>query len=291
MEKSKGNRNIELVVLAAGLSSRFGAPKQLEPMDGFGNTIIDFSLYDALEVGFSSITFVVREEMKSALENKFQHLKEKAEIKFAIQQVNDDRKKPWGTGHALLSCRNLISNPFAVINCDDYYGRKTMKKLFDFLSKENQSWALMGYLLEKTLPKSGGVARAVCKTSADNFLSEVCEQKNIVRGKTACSSLDNGEILSNDTLVSMNMWGFTPKIFPLLDLFFNEFIKTTQDPLSDEFYLPTAINRAISKGHSVRVLQAEDDWIGITHREDKAEAVKKFAELKRQGLFPTELWD
>lgn len=292
MKEKEEKRKIELVVLAAGLSTRFGAPKQLEPMDDYGNTLIDFSLYDALQVGFSAVTFVVREEMENTLMERFSHLKDKIELKFAIQKTKDrERKKPWGTAHALLSCKDIVKHPFAVINCDDYYGREAMKNIFRYLLETKGDWALMGYPLNKTLPQSGGVARAVCKTSSDNHLIEVIEQREIVREKDCCKSLISGKTLENNVPVSMNMWGFTPSIFPLLEKYFEDFLGEIQNPLTDEFYLPTAINKAITQGFTVKILETEEEWIGITHREDKEEAVKKLALLKEKGYFPNKLWN
>ena len=292
MKEKRKHRKVELVVLAAGLSTRFGAPKQLEPMDDYGNTIIDFSIYDALQVGFSGITFVVREEMKGTLKNRFSHLENKVEIKYAIQKTeNEKRKKPWGTAHALLPCKDIVNTPFAVINCDDYYGREAMKNLFSFLKNTKDDWALMGYPLDKTLPESGGVARAVCKTSPDHNLIEVVEQKEIVKIEGGCKSLQSGARLESSVPVSMNMWGFTPSIFPLLESYFKDFLKETANPLIDEFYLPTAINKAITQGRTVKILETAEDWIGITHPEDKKDAVNKFAYLKEKGYFPNKLWN
>ena len=273
-------KDCTLVILAAGIGSRFGGVKQLEPIGKNGEVIIDYSIRDAVDAGFRKIVFIIR----SAIEADFKEMiesraakycaKNGVEIAYALQELDklpagfscpEGRTRPWGTGHALLCCKELVNGPFAVVNADDYYGPSTYKMLVEHLQKE-QTWCLIGFRLGNTLSCYGGVTRGICKIENGDLVS-VKETKNVCKTENGVEA--NGESLDADVCVSMNMWGFTPKLFDALQEGFLIFLKENGSDLNKEYLLPEAVDKLLKAGEAtVRVLPTKEVWYGMTYRED-----------------------
>ncbi len=272
-----------LVVLAAGMGSRFGGLKQMEPFGLNGEAILDFSVNDAIEAGYSEVIFIIKKEIeKDFKETVGKRTEAKIPVKYAYQELDklpegycvpEGRVKPWGTGHAILCAKDLIDSPFVIINADDYYGKEGLKKLKEHLDKE-EGFALAGYKLYNTLSETGAVSRGVCKTK-DGYLLEIDE-----------TSVDKNSGYSEDTLVSMNMWGLTPELFDYITPYFDEFLKEQIAVPKSEFYIPLAISRAVKEGlTTVKVYETDDKWYGVTYKED-AEGVRcALQELQKKGLY------
>ena len=301
-----------LVVLAAGMGSRYGGLKQMDSVAGHGQSIIDYSIYDARRAGFEKVIFVI----KRALEEDFRRLvgdriARGIQVEYAFQELDDlpagyavpaGRKKPWGTTHAVLAARDLIRGPFAVINSDDYYGPEAFRLIYDFLSTQDeaavpQRYAMVSYLLGNTVTDNGSVARGVCRVGEDGLLREVVEHTRIEKdGSDACSTLDGGETwvpLPGSTPVSMNFWGFQRSFVDEGEARFPEFLDRilAENPENGEFYLPLLVSRLIGEGKAqVRVLPSEDKWYGVTYREDKPGVVAALADMTARGLYPENLW-
>ena len=301
-----------LVVLAAGMGSRYGGLKQMDSVAGHGQSIIDYSIYDARRAGFEKVIFVI----KRALEEDFRRLvgdriARGIQVEYAFQELDDlpagyavpaGRKKPWGTTHAVLAARDLIRGPFAVINSDDYYGPEAFRLIYDFLSTQDeaavpQRYAMVSYLLGNTVTDNGSVARGVCRVGEDGLLREVVEHTRIEKdGSDACSTLDGGETwvpLPGSTPVSMNFWGFQRSFVDEGEARFPEFLDRilAENPEKGEFYLPLLVSRLIGEGKvQVRVLPSEDKWYGVTYREDKPGVVAALADMTARGLYPENLW-
>lgn len=301
-----------LVVLAAGMGSRYGGLKQMDSVAGHGQSIIDYSIYDARRAGFEKVIFVI----KRALEEDFRRLvgdriARGIQVEYAFQELDDlpagyavpaGRKKPWGTTHAVLAARDLIRGPFAVINSDDYYGPEAFRLIYDFLSTQDeaavpQRYAMVSYLLGNTVTDNGSVARGVCRVGEDGLLREVVEHTRIEKdGSDACSTLDGGETwvpLPGSTPVSMNFWGFQRSFVDEGEARFPEFLDRilAENPEKGEFYLPLLVSRLIGEGKAqVRVLPSEDKWYGVTYREDKPGVVAALADMTARGLYPENLW-
>ena len=301
-----------LVVLAAGMGSRYGGLKQMDSVAGHGQSIIDYSIYDARRAGFEKVIFVI----KRALEEDFRRLvgdriARGIQVEYAFQELDDlpagyavpaGRKKPWGTTHAVLAARDLIRGPFAVINSDDYYGPEAFRLIYDFLSTQDeaavpQRYAMVSYLLGNTVTDNGSVARGVCRVGEDGLLLEVVEHTRIEKdGSDACSTLDGGETwvpLPGSTPVSMNFWGFQRSFVDEGEARFPEFLDRilAENPEKGEFYLPLLVSRLIGEGKAqVRVLPSEDKWYGVTYREDKPGVVAALADMTARGLYPENLW-
>lgn len=301
-----------LVVLAAGMGSRYGGLKQMDSVAGHGQSIIDYSIYDARRAGFEKVIFVI----KRALEEDFRRLvgdriARGIQVKYAFQELDDlpagyavpaGRKKPWGTTHAVLAARDLIHGPFAVINSDDYYGPEAFRLIYDFLSTQDeaavpQRYAMVSYLLGNTVTDNGSVARGVCRVGEDGLLREVVEHTRIEKdGSDARSTLDGGETwvpLPGSTPVSMNFWGFQRSFVDEGEARFPEFLDRilAENPEKGEFYLPLLVSRLIGEGKAqVRVLPSEDKWYGVTYREDKPGVVAALADMTARGLYPENLW-
>lgn len=299
-----------LVIMAAGMGSRYGGLKQMDSMDDQGHKIIDFSMYDAKQAGFEKVVFII----KHAIEKDFKEMvgervSKFMEVEYVFQEVDDvpegfripeGREKPWGTTHALYACRNAVKGPFMVINADDFYGRSGYKTMYEYLSStaENQSeYAMVAYELGKTLTEKGSVTRGVCKTNAEGFLTDIVEEKTLVKTETgAAVSRDDGvtfEPIDAKAPVSMNMWGFKPSLFAgfdkALDKFFKETVAT--NPMKAECLVPSEIDVLIKQGKaSVKVLTSEDPWFGVTYPEDKPYVVSNIQKLKDAGVYPEELW-
>lgn len=301
-----------LVIMAAGMGSRYGGLKQIDPIDKEGHIIIDFSLYDAYRAGFRRAVFIIKPEM----ENEFREvignrMEEIMDISYAFQRLDalpdgyavpEGRVKPWGTGHAILSCDGLMDAPFAVINSDDYYGREAFKLIYDFLSNVNDNekyqYSMVGYKLGNTLTDFGSVARGVCEVNEDNMLLSVTEHTRIEKhGDKAEFTEDGGESwteLPMEKTVSMNLWGFTPKIIEELKIRFSEFLESglKTNPLKCEYFLPSVVSELINEDKAeVKVLRSADKWYGVTYKEDKETVVNAIASMKARGDYPEKLWE
>ena len=299
-----------LVIMAAGMGSRYGGLKQMDSMDDQGHRIIDFSIYAAKEAGFEKVVFII----KHAIEEDFKKLvgdpiAKHMEVEYVFQELDkipagysipDGRTKPWGTTHAISCCKDVVDGPFMVINADDYYGKEGYKILYDFLtdtSDDESAYAMVAYELGKTLTEKGSVTRGVCKTDDNGYLKDSVEQKTIVMTKTgAAYSEDDGATFKDidpKTPVSMNMWGFKKGLFAELDKAFVKFldIDVAGNPLKAEALLPTDIDRIIKDGKAtVKVLTSGDKWFGVTYQEDKPYVVSNIKALKDAGEYPEKLW-
>ncbi len=297
-----------LFVLAAGMGSRYGGLKQLDSIGPSGETIMDYSVYDAIRSGFGKIVFVIRhdfeEDFKSKILSKYQN---HIAVDVVFQSLdalpggykpNPERKKPWGTNQAVLMGKDAIKEPFAVINADDFYGYdgfKTLGKALTSLTGKKDQYCMVGYRVGNTLSESGEVSRGVCEISTEGFLTGVTERHHIMRRDGVISFIDeneNIESLEDNTLVSMNMWGFTPDYFEYSENFFLEFLKDHHDDLTTEFYIPTMVNELITKGRvTVKVHDTTSNWFGVTYAQDKDSVVDSINLLVEEGVYPKRLFD
>lgn len=299
-----------LIVMAAGMGSRYGGLKQMDPVGPGGELILDYSIYDAREAGFRKVIFVIKKE----IEGDFRELMESRnypdmEIEYAFQEITDlpegypvpeGRVKPWGTCHAVLSCRNLVRGPFAVINADDYYGREAFARMYRYLDEALEDtmepYAMVGYALKNTLTENGHVARGVCQVSGEGFLEEITERTRIQRNKGEIQFADEQEqwhSLPEDTLVSMNFWGFPQGAMGRMEELFPSVLDRIlrENPLKGEYYLPFAVDYALKKGlATVKVLPSSDRWYGVTYLEDKPSVMAAMKALREKGLYPERLW-
>ena len=296
-----------LVILAAGMGSRYGGMKQIDGVGSHGEPIIEFSIYDAKEAGFEKVVLIIRKEheevFRKALTDKIEG---KMEVAFAYQDMNDipegieipeGRQKPWGTTHALLACRDLIDSPFAILNADDFYGKDAYKVIYDYLSNEirDDEYAMVGYLCGNTLSDNGTVTRGVCEKDEEGWLKHIVEVQQISKknGKAVCEISGEGKVLADDTVVSMNFWGFTPKIFEEAKPLFEKDIRkgVIENPLKCESLLATTVGELVQNGTcKVKVLSSKDRWFGVTYKEDKPDVVAKIQEMKDAGVYPDILW-
>lgn len=301
-----------LVVMAAGMGSRYGGLKQIDPIDREGHIIMDFSIYDAVKAGFGKVIFIIKKEneadFKAAIGDR---ISEQIETEYVFQdlhnlpegyEVPDGRVKPWGTGHAVLSCLDVIDGPFAVVNADDYYGQNAFRMAYDFLTShqddEKYHYMMVGYMLENTLTENGHVARGVCETDENGFLTGIHERTRIEkRPDGPAYTEDDGATwtaLPQESIVSMNMWGFTESILQELKARFSVFLDENleKNPLKCEYFLPFVVDELLSEGKAdVRVLKSLDRWYGVTYKEDKEVVVKAIQGLKDKGLYPQKLWE
>ena len=307
------NKKPVLVVMAAGMGSRYGGLKQIDPVGNHGQLIIDYSIYDARRAGFETVVFVIKHEIedtfKEAIGNR---LSKVMDVKYAYQQLEDlpegyavpeGRSKPWGTCHAILAARELVDGPFAVINADDYYGPEAFKTIYDYLSENPDrpgcyEFAMVGYLLGNTVTENGHVARGVCVEDEDHFLQTVTERTHIEKdGDDARFTEDDGATwteLPSSTIVSMNLWGLTNSFFSeawdRFPAFLDNALKT--NPLKGEYFLPSVISQLIQEGKArARVLRSTDKWYGVTYQADKPVVVAAIAEKTASGLYPDNLWE
>jgi NDP-sugar pyrophosphorylase family protein len=296
-----------LLVLAAGLGSRYGGLKQLDGLGPNGETIMDYSIYDAIEAGFGKVVFVIRktfeDEFREKVTKKYEHL---IPIEIVFQELNDlpqgfdlnpERVKPWGTNHALMMGKKAINEPFAVINADDFYGRNSYKVMCDFLSQlegSKNNYCMVGYRVGNTLSESGTVARGVCETNVEGNLTSIVERTQIKRIDGVVKYKDeNDEWVSipDDKPVSMNMFGFTPDYFEYSDEFFVRFLKENAENLKSEFFIPTLVNELITTDKAtLKVLDTTSQWFGVTYQEDRQWVVDKFKELVDKGEYPSPLF-
>lgn len=300
-----------LVIMAAGIGSRFGKGiKQLEPVGPGGEIIMDYSIHDALEAGFDRIVFIIRRDLEKDFREVIGNRIEKAaEVAYAFQELTDlpegftcpaGRTKPWGTGQAVLSCKGIVNEPFAVINADDYYGKDPFVKLHDYLVQEHpakdgvQQIAMAGFVLGNTLSDNGGVTRGICSTDADGRLLGIAETSNIIKTAGGAAILtENGERpVDADSLVSMNMWGLQPEFITILEEKFIEFLKSVPEgDVKKEYLLPILIDSMMRRNEAeVTVLRTESNWFGVTYQEDKLSVAKKFKELIAEGVYKEKLF-
>lgn len=298
-----------LVIMAAGMGSRFGGQKQMTPIDPEGHFIIDYSIYDAIRAGFDKVVCILKPEMEDVFDESIgKRISPFVQIAYAHQtlkmlpegfSVPEDRVKPWGTAHAILCAKDAISAPFAAINADDFYGSSAIAAIHDFLVAPHgpSEHAMVGYRVENTLSKSGSVARGICKADEDGCLTEIIERTNIeARPDGAAFTEDGGKtytFLPGDTLVSMNLWGFQLSILSEIENRFASFLRDTvpADPLKSEYFLPMVPNQLIQeKKAGVRVLPTDERWYGLTYREDMQDVVDAVATMKRDGVYPQHLW-
>lgn len=297
-----------LVVMAAGIGSRFGGGiKQLEPVGPNGEIIMDYSIYDAMEAGFDKVVFVIRKDLEKDFKEVIgNRIEKKVEIGYAFQELDDipecykesykDRTKPWGTGQAILCCKDLVHEPFLVINADDYYGKEAYKKAFDELvnPKEVEEGkmpvSMVGFVLKNTLSDNGGVTRGVCKVNSEQMLDKIVETHNIVKSENGAKVIsEEGEVeIDIETPVSMNMWGLQPEFFNILEDGFEEFLGSLgSDYMKKEYLLPTIIGSLLEQNKvAVRVLTSKDKWFGVTYKEDKDLVVSEVKALVSSGLYP-----
>ena len=294
-----------LAILAAGMGSRYGGLKQIDTVGSNGESIIDFSIYDAKEAGFEKVVLIIREEHKEAFDEALgKKVAQFMEVEYAFQDMKDlpkgytmpeGRVKPWGTTHALLALRNHIREPFMIINADDYYGKDSFKIMYDFLCHQasDDNFAMMGYQLQNTLTDHGSVTRAICEVE-NGYLQEIVEVQKIRKCETGAEYEKDGEWISIDNpLVSMNYWGFTPKVFTLFEEVFESFLdrEYENNSLKCEHVIPTAIGELLAKNKiHVQMLQSNSKWFGVTYKEDKPFVVQNLQEYKDQGLYPFDLW-
>ena len=291
--------DITLLVMAAGMGSRYGGLKQLDEVGPSGETIIDYSVFDAIKAGFSKIVFIIRkdfeDEFKIKISNKFSN---DIQVEFVFQDIHqlpigfsapEDRIKPWGTGHAILCASNFIDGPFNAINADDYYGRESFKTIADYYNNGNDSFSMVAFQLEKTLSDYGSVTRGLCTVNNDKLIN-VVETENLVKsgsGITSNSDLD----LNGDEPVSMNMWGFTPAIFDYLNEMFEVFLSKNIHDIKSEFLIPSVINDLInSSDELVQVLYSKSSWFGVTYKQDKSYVVQQIQNLVNSGFYPHKLF-
>ncbi len=297
-----------LVILAAGMGSRYGGMKQLEAVGPGGATIMDYSIFDALRAGFGKVTFVIRTEMEEAFHAAIgSRYASRVEIAYAFQRLDGlpsgfsvptDRTKPWGTGQAVLAARECVAEPFAVINADDFYGADAYVRLVEFLRQEDSgdgpTYAMVGYRLRDTLSDAGEVNRGVCQCGGDGRLSRITEITGIRASGDGGVYVDEGgaeQVIGGDERVSMNAWGFTPVFLKQLRERFEMFLREQATSMTAEFYLPAAIQDLMEAGRAqVEVLPTEDRWVGVTYPQDKAYVVATIDSLVASGRYPRQLW-
>jgi len=298
-----------LLILAAGMGSRYGSLKQVDRFGPSGETIVEYSIYDALRAGFGKIIMVVRKEFVNDFKDLIlRNAMNKADIEFVFQELDNipegssvpaDRAKPWGTGHAVLVAQKKISTPFAVINADDFYGAASYKVMADFLTQPSEAntdtYCIVGYTLENTLSESGHVSRGVCMTDENGFLKSIEEHKKIFRrGSVIISQLDETRTaeFTGKEIVSMNLMGFTPSLFHHLNVQFRAFIQDNIKNLNAEFYLPAVVNEVVREGRAgVKVLQTPEKWFGVTYKEDRTMVINSLIKLLEAGVYPVNLWE
>ena len=301
-----------LVIMAAGMGSRYGGLKQIDPVDADGHIIMDFSIYDAVKAGFEKVIFIIKKENEAAFRAGIgDRMERRIQVEYVFQDLHNlpdgfevpkGREKPWGTAHAVLSCLPVIDGPFAVINADDYYGQQAFQVIYDFLSTHKDTdkyhYTMVGYLLKNTLTENGHVARGVCGTDAAGKLTSITERVRIEKREGGPAYTEDDGVtwisLPEDTVVSMNMWGFSKSMMKELRNRFAGFLSENlpKNPLKCEYFLPFVVDELIREGKAdVTVLKSRDRWYGVTYKEDKPVVVKAVQALKDQGLYPQKLWE
>ncbi len=301
-----------LVIMAAGMGSRYGGLKQIDPVDNEGHIIMDFSIYDAKRAGFEKVVFII----KKAIEKEFKagigdRISQYMDVEYVYQELDtlpegfevpEGRVKPFGTGHAILSCKDVVDGPFAVINADDYYGVHAFQEIYNYLTEneddEKYHYAMVGYILSNTLTENGYVSRGICEMDKDAFLTGITERTHIEQRDMGVQfTEDDGqtwEDIAADSIVSMNMFGFTASMLKELECRFPEFLKKglKENPMKCEYFLPSVVSDLIEEDKAdVKVLRSEDRWYGITYKEDKEAVVSAVQKLKDTGVYPQHLWE
>ena len=295
-----------LLILAAGMGSRFGGLKQVEPVGPNGEAIIDYTIFDAIRAGFGKVVFVIRESFADAFKEKFEaKLSGKIDVEYVFQELDnlpegfslpEGREKPWGTAHAILVAKNVISEPFCAINADDFYGEGAYRIMADFLnnSVQEQTFSMIGYQLKNTLSEHGSVSRGMCTVNENDNLVKIVETHNIFKkGGAAVTTAEDGSEtpLTGNERVSMNFWGFHPSIFKTLESKFVQFLKTEINKPKSEMYIPSVVFEMIEDNEAeVKVLKANSPWFGVTYKEDKPIVVNKINALIEEGVYPAKLW-
>ena len=300
-----------LVIMAAGMGSRYGGLKQIDPVDKEGHIIMDFSIYDAKRAGFEKVIFIIKKENEADFKEAVgKRIEKEMEVSYVYQELSDlpkgfqvpqGRVKPWGTAHAVLSAYDEVDGPFAVINADDYYGRHAFETIYDYLTThqddEKYRYTMVAYRLKNTMTDNGYVARGICELNGRKELVGICERTRIEKRKDGISySEDGGKTwarLDGDRLVSLNMWGFTRSIMEEIKERFPIFLQEglRENPMKCEYFLPSVVSRLLEEGKaSVTVLESEDKWYGVTYKEDKPMVVAAIQTLKDAGVYPQRLW-
>ena len=301
-------KEITLVIMAAGMGSRYGGLKQIDPVGANGEIILDYSVYDAIEAGFDKVIFVIKheieEDFKRIVEGKYEG---KIKVEYAFQDINnlpegytapEGRTKPWGTGHAVLSCDGMIDGPFAVINADDYYGKEAFRLIYNELknSDREDEFCMVGFRVENTLTENGFVARGVCQTDADGYLTDIVERTKIgINDGNIVFTEDDGESftqLEEGSIVSMNCWGFSSMMMKELKSRFAACLEKNKDNmLKCEYFLPFVVDELLKEGKvSVKVMDTSEKWYGVTYKEDKQTVVAALRQKVTDGLYPQKLW-
>ena len=300
-----------LVIMAAGMGSRYGGLKQLDPVGNHGQLIIDYSIYDARRAGFETVVFVIKPEIEEDFKRCIgERVSRSMDVRYAYQlkedlpegySVPEERQKPWGTAHAALAARNVVDGPFAVINADDYYGPEAFREIYNYLAAHEDGdvdeYVMVGYLLKNTVTENGTVARGVCEETADHYLSQITERTKIEQGPPLRFTEDDGQTwteLPEDTIVSLNMWGFTRSFLDEAWKRFPAFLDRAraENPAKAEYFLPSVVSQLIGEGKArVKVLRSGDKWYGVTYREDKPAVVNAIAGKTKSGLYPDRLWE
>lgn len=293
-----------LVIMAAGMGSRYGGIKQIEPVGPSGEIILDYSVYDAVKAGFNKVVFIIRKDIEEAFREAIgDRLENHVKVEYVFQNMDDlpagfkvpqGRTKPWGTGQAILACKDVVKEPFAVINADDYYGKEGFKEIHEYLCKpaaldRKYNFCMAGFEVGNTLSENGTVTRGICQVK-DGILTQIVETKEIGKGDN-CAVTPAGNVPLNQP-VSMNMWGLTPDIFPELEKRFVDFLGSIDgNEMKAEYLIPTIIGNMVEEGIAdVHVLPTSDKWFGVTYKEDKELVVKSFAKLVENGTYDRELW-
>lgn len=296
-----------LLILAAGMGSRFGGLKQVEPVGPNGEAIIDYSIYDAIRAGFGKVVFIIRESFAVAFKEKFDaKLKGKIDVEYVFQELDmlpegftlpKGREKPWGTAHAILCAQNTINEPFCALNADDFYGFNAYKAMAKFLteSTDPMEYAMVGYKLNDTLSEFGSVTRGICEENENNNLVKIVETLKIVKRDNEIISIENDgseTSLTGNEIASMNNWGFKPPVFEQLEKRFSQFLKTEIDKPKSEMYIPSVVFDLIDDNvATVKVLEANSPWFGVTYKEDKPFVIEKINTLIAGNEYPEKLWD
>ena len=296
-----------LLVLAAGMGSRYGSLKQMDGVGPNGEAIIDYSVYDAIRAGFGKVVFVIRHSFAAEFQEVFsaKRFGHKIEVEYVYQELESlpegftlpaERVKPWGTNHAVMMAKGAIDGPFAVINADDFYGREAYQTIGDYLAQLGNSrnnYCMVGYQVSKTLSENGTVSRGVCTVDSEGNLQGMVERTQIERVNGTILFHDGGadEPLAEDTPVSMNLFGFTPDYFEYSEAYFKEFLAANINNLKSEFFIPLMVNKVINDGTAtMRVLKTTSNWFGVTYKEDKPQLMAKIEELIESGVYPRNLW-
>jgi hypothetical protein len=293
-----------LLVLAAGMGSRYGGLKQIDPVGPAGETIIDYSIFDALRAGFGKLVFVIRKDIEAQFrEIVGARFEKRIAVEYVFQELDKlpaghslpaGRTKPWGTTHAILMAEGTVKEPFAAINADDFYGQQAYQLLVQHLTAGTPDYAMVGFILKNTLSDHGTVARGVSRVNANNYLTHIVELTKIERDGTGAKNTEpDGKItsLTGDEAVSMNFWGFTPALFPQIKVEFEKFLKKAGGEQKSECFIPATVGELVTSGQArCKVLRSSDSWFGVTYREDRPTVVESIRQLIVQGKYPEKLW-